>query len=170
MLYLIRSGNYIKIGFTEDLDSRISQYETHNPNFEVIGIKDGNRADELEYHLYLNKLGLSVKNKVEWFFYNSDVIKELSKSFNVSYDRDTVKNKKLLEKETILEALELENISKVSGNKKKPLLGYYLNEENSFIRFESIKQAARVLKVTPVSIRYNILHGYRTKGVLLKFE
>lgn len=31
MLYLIRSGNYIKIGFTEDLDSRISQYETHNP-------------------------------------------------------------------------------------------------------------------------------------------
>lgn len=75
-----------------------------------------------------------------------------------------------MEKETILEALELENISKVSGNKKKSLLVYYLNEENSFIRFESIKQAARVLKVTPVSIRYNILHGYRTKGVLLKFE
>lgn len=170
MLYLIRSGNYIKIGFTEDLDNRISQYETHNPNFEVIGIKEGNRADELEYHLYLNKLGLSVENKVEWFLYNSDIIRELSKSFNVSYNKNTIKNKELLDKTTILESLKLENTSKISGSKKKSLLGYYLNEENSFVRFESIKQAAKVLKVTPVSIRYNISHGYRTKGVLLKFE
>ena len=41
MLYLIESGNYIKIGFSKDLDSlknRMITYKTHNPDIKLLGL------------------------------------------------------------------------------------------------------------------------------------
>lgn len=36
MIYLIESGNFYKIGFTENLKSRMKQYTTHNPDYRLI--------------------------------------------------------------------------------------------------------------------------------------
>lgn len=38
MIYLIESGNFYKIGFTENLKSRMKQYTTHNPDYRLIDI------------------------------------------------------------------------------------------------------------------------------------
>lgn len=46
MLYLIRDRDYIKIGFTDNLDQRQKAYETTNCYAEVIMTKDGSRRDE----------------------------------------------------------------------------------------------------------------------------
>ena len=35
MIYLIKSNNYLKIGYTSNIQSRTKAYNTHNPNYEV---------------------------------------------------------------------------------------------------------------------------------------
>jgi len=40
MLYLIKSTEYLKIGYTDNLDSRLKQYDTHNPNYELLGTQN----------------------------------------------------------------------------------------------------------------------------------
>lgn len=50
MLYFIKSGNYYKIGFSDNIEKRISCYMTHNPDFELIGLKEGDEEEELQYH------------------------------------------------------------------------------------------------------------------------
>lgn len=41
MIYLIESGNFYKIGFTENLKSRMKQYATHNPDCKLIDSFEG---------------------------------------------------------------------------------------------------------------------------------
>jgi len=46
MLYLIKTNNFTKIGYTKNLNNRISKYLTDNPTFEILGIKEGTLKDE----------------------------------------------------------------------------------------------------------------------------
>ena len=55
MLYLIKSGEYVKIGYTKDLQSRINIYKTHNPIIEIIDVIEGTRIDELYLHQLCEK-------------------------------------------------------------------------------------------------------------------
>lgn len=41
MIYLIKSGKYLKIGFTDNIKQRLTQYKTNNPEYQVLGIKEG---------------------------------------------------------------------------------------------------------------------------------
>ena len=68
MLYLIESGNYIKIGFSKDLDSlknRMITYKTHNPDIKLLGLCEGTEEDECNYHIKLDNYKLY--NRAEWF-------------------------------------------------------------------------------------------------------
>jgi hypothetical protein len=40
MLYLIKSSKYLKIGYTDNLIDRLKQYDTHNPDYELISTLD----------------------------------------------------------------------------------------------------------------------------------
>lgn len=40
ILYLIQSGNYLKIGITNNLPIRIREYQTHNPDFNIIAVRE----------------------------------------------------------------------------------------------------------------------------------
>ena len=68
MLYLIKSGEYIKVGFSKDvvsLKSRMTSYKTMNPNVLLIGLCEGTEEDECNYHKKLDDYKLY--NRAEWF-------------------------------------------------------------------------------------------------------
>lgn len=68
MLYLIKSGEYIKVGFSKDVVSfkkRMKYYKTSNPNVLLMGICEGTEEDERNYHRKLDAYKLY--NRAEWF-------------------------------------------------------------------------------------------------------
>lgn len=71
MLYLIKSGNYLKIGSAKNIKERMKLYVTHNPDFELLDTKEGNIYDEKE----LQRLCKEWKYRTEWFYYNKEIIK-----------------------------------------------------------------------------------------------
>ena len=50
MIYLIKQEgkeqNYLKIGYTKDIDDRLKAYNTHNANFELIETIEGEKDIE----------------------------------------------------------------------------------------------------------------------------
>lgn len=63
MIYLIESGNFYKIGFIENLKSRMKQYATHNPDCKFVDSFNGDREDEKELH----ELCKEFNHSSEWF-------------------------------------------------------------------------------------------------------
>lgn len=70
MLYLIESSDYYKIGYASDIDRRLKQYNTHNPDYVVIDIKEGDTKDEALLHKKCKEFRI----KGEWFEKCSDVL------------------------------------------------------------------------------------------------
>lgn len=70
MIYLIDNGQYLKIGFTNNIESRLKTYKTHNPNCELLMQKDGDKKDETALH----KLCKPYKYDREWFYNQQEVI------------------------------------------------------------------------------------------------
>ena len=62
MLYLISSKNYLKIGYSDDVQSRILCYKTHNPNCKLLATRQGSRISENYFHILLSKYKI---NKTE---------------------------------------------------------------------------------------------------------
>jgi hypothetical protein len=84
-LYLIRSGPYFKIGRTNDLRKRLSQYTCCNPTYiELLGsieVEDVNTAEK-RFH---NKLQLlRLPHRREWFYYREEIVNRIlrGKSFD----------------------------------------------------------------------------------------
>jgi|SRR6185437_2758904 len=59
--YIIKSGDYYKIGMTSDWLQRAESYNTHNPNWELIEIIQGDYEHQL-HHIFRN-----YRVKFEWF-------------------------------------------------------------------------------------------------------
>ena len=71
MLYLIKSSTYLKIGYTYNVEKRMKQYETHNPDFVLLDTAQGSLRDEMELHAILKPYWI----KNEWFYNCDEVIK-----------------------------------------------------------------------------------------------
>lgn len=68
MLYLLKSNDYLKIGYTKDEDTlqvRLSSYKTHNPDYKLLYLKEGNTSDEEMIHYKYSKY---LSNNTEWFY------------------------------------------------------------------------------------------------------
>lgn len=70
MLYLIECSDYYKIGYASDIDRRLKQYNTHNPDYVVIDIKEGDTRDEALLHRKCKEFRI----KGEWFEKCADVL------------------------------------------------------------------------------------------------
>ena len=70
MLYLIESNDYYKIGYASDIDRRLKQYNTHNPDYIVLDIKEGDTKDEALLHRKCKEFRI----KGEWFEKCADVL------------------------------------------------------------------------------------------------
>lgn len=82
MLYLIRTfgrgknKTALKIGFTDNIKSRFQSYRLHNPFYEQISERKGDRILEAKLHLYLTALGYKESFLDEWFVDSSAVLQE----------------------------------------------------------------------------------------------
>lgn len=65
MLYLVKSYSAIKIGSTNNIKTRMRDYKTHNPDFELLDIADGTEIEEKILHSKLKDF--KYKNSKEWF-------------------------------------------------------------------------------------------------------
>jgi hypothetical protein len=82
MIYCITSldsnGNTLyKIGYTDNMKTRINHYLTHNPSCNLVKTMDGSRLDEKCIHKYLHLKGLC-KYRQEWYSDSESVKKVLS--------------------------------------------------------------------------------------------
>ena len=71
MLYLIQLSNYLKIGYTNNLDKRLKHYETHNPDYVVLYTREGSQSNEALLHNLLKNYFI---NETEWMKYDSFII------------------------------------------------------------------------------------------------
>lgn len=84
-LYLIESNNKLKIGIASDLNKRLRQYKTHNPDFKILDIREGTYSDEYFLHKIFEKYMIE---DTEWMVYDQKII-------------DTYKNIKLNHREPV---------------------------------------------------------------------
>lgn len=101
MLYLIKDRDYIKIGYTSNLDQRQKAYETTNCYAEVIMTKDGNRKDESNLHKLCDKWHY----KNEWFHYDDEIVKIFEE-----YQPDQEERIKKLEAEVSTLKIQMQSI------------------------------------------------------------
>lgn len=99
MIYLIESGNFYKIGFTENLKSRMKQYATHNPDYRLIDNFDGDKEDEKELH----ELCKEFHHSLEWFNKDERVLEIFQEYKNSNMN---IYNKKIKDLKFILEKLK----------------------------------------------------------------
>ncbi len=67
-VYLIRSGHWLKVGYTIDVDRRYLEYLQHNPEASLLAwIKDAIEDDEKALLGYLSELDPQEVNGREWF-------------------------------------------------------------------------------------------------------
>lgn len=72
MVYLIKSGNYLKIGYSQDIKKRLQNYSTHNPDIVLLDTIDGDESMEKMLHNLCKEFRLN--NKQEWFHLNPFII------------------------------------------------------------------------------------------------
>lgn len=89
MLYLIQSSDFLKIGYTSNLEQRIKKYKTHNPDFKIIATRKGNKKDEIYLHRLLHKYRV---DKTEWFSYSTFIIKVFREYAPYKLDQEYAKN------------------------------------------------------------------------------
>ena len=95
MIYIIKSTDYLKVGYSQDeetLERRIINYNTHNPEYIILSVYEGSKNNEHDLHVLLSEY----KYKSEWFLYNANVLTIIQRY---------IKNKKL-------KAFDLGNINK----------------------------------------------------------
>lgn len=71
MIYFIKQGSYVKIGYSTLFKKRLTQLQTASPvKLEVLALIKGEKTDEKNYHdtfKHINSNG-------EWFYYNDEII------------------------------------------------------------------------------------------------
>lgn len=91
MIYLIESDSFIKIGYTENIESRFIQYKTDNPNFRILDVTIGDKVVETSLQNKYKKFCLP---NSEWCINKSLVFKlwkgykESIKAYTEIYDAE----------------------------------------------------------------------------------
>lgn len=80
MLYLVEDRDYVKIGFTTDLNSRMSNYKTTNCYIKLVDTKPGSRIDEKALHT----LCKDYHYDREWY-YNNEQVKEIWNNYTSNF-------------------------------------------------------------------------------------
>lgn len=78
MLYLIKSSDYIKVGFTTNIKNRMKAYNTCNPDYELLDTVEGTEQDETNFHMDISKYFY----RGEWFYFNQEIIDLWNRKFD----------------------------------------------------------------------------------------
>lgn len=103
MLYLIKDRDYLKIGYSANIDQRKKAYETTNCYAEIIMTKDGTMKDEKVLH----ELCKQWRYKNEWFYYDDEILRIFEE-----YKPDQEERIEELEKTIEILKLQIDNIDR----------------------------------------------------------
>lgn len=132
MLYLVKTNEFYKIGFTTNVEKRMSTYTTCNPVIELLGIKEGTKNDESAYHLsFCNYEGTG-----EWYKIPEEIINEIKKDF-IPYSTIKRPDKKFISKTE-----EYKNTINLK-DKKRDRSQYYKEREKRPERIAYMKQYSK---------------------------
>lgn len=121
MIYFLSDGEYVKIGFSDNVTKRISQIQTANPkDLSVELIIDGDYAFEQKIHNDLKEFSV----KGEWFYYSDSVKKYIDKlkSRDLRWSLGFLKQEielNALKKARINAGLSLNDVSEILGLTKQ---------------------------------------------------
>ena len=92
MIYFIKQGDYVKIGYTTLFKKRLNQLQTSSPvKLEVLALIKGDRVEEKNYHNAFKH----INSNGEWFLYNNEI-----ERFVDALDKDLMWKYGLVENET----------------------------------------------------------------------
>ena len=142
-LYIIKTGNFYKIGITQDIKSRIKTIETNNPlTPELIFYEKISKSREVESFLHIKLKSKNIKN--EWFKLSkkdiNSTIKEIVKLTNIDYL--TNRQNKILE--IVKNATSTIDLSKEIGFSKTTIL----KELKHLMKIGKIKKIRNGRKIT----------------------
>lgn len=72
MLYLIKDTDFLKIGYSSNIEERMKEYATHNPSYELIGVREGDKEFEKFFHNRFKEFRL----RNEWFEYKDIIVED----------------------------------------------------------------------------------------------
>ena len=82
MIYLIKSGDYLKIGYSQYPEKRIYELQIGNPEkLKILSYKEGGRWDEKSLH----QLCKDYKYRGEWFINCKEVI-DIFNNYFIDYE------------------------------------------------------------------------------------
>lgn len=154
MLYLLKSGNYLKIGYAKNIEERMKLYITHNPDFELIDKAEGTLLDEKELH----KLCKRWQHRTEWYDYNEEVIKTFKEFVTKNKSGDIFKFLIIKEENSEVEIIDIYNdyldaesyiLNKYDGDKSICKI-YYIGSTNICIYPDKViqEQRSKIEKLT----------------------
>lgn len=79
MIYVITSGDYLKVGYSKNVCTRLKSYETSNPDVNVISYSSGSISDEKDLHEKLK----SFHHRNEWFHKTSESLNIIHNEFTL---------------------------------------------------------------------------------------
>ena len=95
-IYLVmveyKDKTLLKIGYTKTLDNRMDTYELHNPDIQLLSIREGTR--DLENYMHKKFEKYLYPKRREWFYYNEEIIDGFDTlEGKIVLDMDLIKSK-----------------------------------------------------------------------------
>lgn len=95
-IYLVmveyKDKTLLKIGYTKTIDGRMDTYELHNPDIQLLKIREGSR--DLEGYMHKRFEKYSYPKREEWFYYNEEIVNGFDTFEEINFlDIDDLKNK-----------------------------------------------------------------------------
>lgn len=124
MIYLIKSNNYLKIGYTKNIINRMQHYRTHNPEYQLLAYRGGNIQAEKLLHVLLSNYFLDT---TEWMRYDNFIL-ELFSSIVLPEDYllESESNKVFFIEDSSEEIIETTILSKIFNIKSITALKVFL--------------------------------------------
>ena len=147
MLYFIKQGEHVKIGYTDKIRTRLSSLQSANPNkLEVVGLIEGEYKDELEHHNKFKHLSSSG----EWFKYDADLcdyIAKLDKDLMWQYGYTSNESSPigLIKSCRIENGLSLEDLGNLLGVTKQSVMSLEKREIKGEITIKSLTKALNAM-------------------------
>ena len=124
MVYFIKQGDYVKIGFTNRFKTRLTQLQVSSPiKLEVLAIIDGDKSDEQKFHEQFRH----ISSNGEWFMQCDELksfidLLDTSLMWKYGYLDNTISPIGLIKQTRLEKNLSMEELAERIGVTKQGIL------------------------------------------------
>jgi DNA-binding XRE family transcriptional regulator len=124
MVYFIKQGDYVKIGFTNRFKTRLTQLQVSSPiKLEVLAIIDGDKSDEQKFHEQFKH----ISSNGEWFMQCDELksfidLLDTSLMWKYGYLDNTISPIGIIKQTRLEKNLSMEELAERIGVTKQSIL------------------------------------------------